>query len=243
MIAKARSHVAVAFLTVGCIVFSGSSTNAITPGATPSFGVLGPLFISSQQEWDDFDAMLSEAKAIGVQRVTIDVWLGVVQPTSAEDYDWSYYDKVFGMIRDHGLKIVPIMAFHKCGGGPGDACNIPLPAWVFTLAPDMKYESGRGHIHDDAIAVWATKEPAVLAAFRNFMQNFGAHFSGFSNDFAEINISLGPTGELRYPSFNSDEWTYPQEGVFQFYSQRAGDDFRRWALNRFGGLCQSAMGG
>lgn len=160
----------------------------------------GTSIINSSQEFTDFDTMLAEAKNIGVQAVSIDVWWGIVQPTSANNFVWSYYDNVFGRIRNKGLKIIPILSFHKCGGGPGDTCNIPIPAWVFNLVTDMKYQN----THDDAVSVWATKEP-LLTALRNFIQNFGTHFSGISGDFSEVNVSLGPTGELRYPSYNSND--------------------------------------
>lgn len=238
------------FLIVSIMMLLGGTAHAIAPGSKPTFAVLGPLFISSPQEFTDFDTMLAEAKNIGVQAVSIDVWWGIVQPTSANNFDWSYYDNVFGRIRNNGMKIIPILSFHKCGGGPGDTCNIPIPAWVFNLVPDMKYQSGKGNTHDDAVSVWATKEPVVLTALRNFMQNFGTHFNVISGDFSEVNVSLGPTGELRYPSYNANdippEWSYETDshgnyetrsrGVFQFYSGRAGDDFRQWALNNFGGL-------
>jgi hypothetical protein len=111
-----------------------------------------------------------------------------------------------------------------------------VPNWVWNLAPDMKYRSEKGHVHDDAVAVWASKDPNVLAAFKHFGTTFGTHFQSMAQDFLEVNVSLGPTGELRYPAYDSDEWTFPDRGVFQFYSDRAGDDFRQWALSKFGGL-------
>jgi beta-amylase len=53
----------------------------------------------------------------------------------------------------------------------------------------------------------------------------------------EINISLGPTGELRYPAYNeSDGWQYPDRGNFQAYSRLAQENFRDWAIKKYGDL-------
>jgi beta-amylase len=77
----------------------------------------------------------------------------------------------------------------------------------------------------------------VLAQFGELMQAFAAHFAPLADSFAEVNISLGPTGELRYPAYNkSDGWSYPDRGNFQAYSRLAQQGFREWALARFGGL-------
>jgi hypothetical protein len=71
-----------------------------------------------------------------------------------------------------------------------------------SLRNDLKYESETGRIQDDAIAPWATATTAVLDEYREFMQAFSAHFAPVASSFVEINISLGPTGELRYPAYN-----------------------------------------
>jgi hypothetical protein len=69
------------------------------------------------------------------------------------------------------------------------------------------------------------------------MRAFAQHYASRTQDFAEVNVSLGPTGELRYPSYNSDDCTgFPDRGNFQAYGRLARQDFREWALARFGGL-------
>ena len=176
--------------------------------------------------------------------VSVDVWWGLVEATGDQHFDWRYYDQVFQKIRGKGLKIVPIMAFHQCGAGPGDDCDIPLPQWVwdhFTAvglsANDLKYESETGTVQDDAIAPWATEHPAVLAQFHEFLKAFAQHFAPHAGEFLEINISLGPTGQLRYPAYNyRDGWRYPDRGNFQAYSDLAQAHFRRWALAKYGDL-------
>ena len=142
--------------------------------------------------------------------VSVDVWWGSVEADGDDKFDWSYYDIIFNKIREKGLKIVPIMSFHQCGGGPGDDCNILLPRWIWThfieygLSPaDLKFESETGNVLEDTIAPWATKNAAVIAEYMEFMNEFEERYTGIAGDFDEINISLGPTGELRYPSYNN----------------------------------------
>jgi hypothetical protein len=219
-------------------------TSAWSADSLETAAVMAPLEIRNSTEMQTFQELLGEAKAIGVNAVSVDVWWGKVETNGDQQFDWTYYDQVFDKIRQAGLKIVPILSFHQCGGGPGDDCNIPLPNWLwssFTAAGlsdnDLKYESETGRIQDDAIAPWATATPAVLDEYREFMQAFAAHFAPLAASFVEINVSLGPTGELRYPAYNqSDGWNYPDRGNFQAYSRLAQHNFRDWALANFGGL-------
>jgi beta-amylase len=92
--------------------------------------VMAPLHMS-EAELAQFESLLDEAKGIGVTAVSVDVWWALVETTGDQQFDSSYYDQVFQKIRGKGFKIVPILAFHKCGGGPGDTCDIPLPTWVW----------------------------------------------------------------------------------------------------------------
>ena len=132
------------------------------------------------------------------------------------------------------------MSLHRCG--PSNECDasgsINLPAWVFSLAPDMKFISEKGVTHEDAVSVWATQDPNVLAAFKGFVSAFANQFKtmALAGDFLEINVSLGTSGELRYPSYDEPGCGFPTRGCFQYYSDRAGADFRNYALTNFGGL-------
>ena len=221
---------------------NGSGITA-AQGPVDVVAVMAPLFMSDA-ELAAFDDLLDEAQDIGVNAVSVDVWWGAVEESGDQNFEWGYYDQVFEKIRTKDLKIVPIMSFHKCGGGPGDTCNIPLPNWVWShftseglVADDLKYESETGKVQDDAIAPWATEHPAVLAQFAEFIDEFEQHFAPLANDFIEINLSLGPTGEMRYPAYNSsDGWQYPDRGNFQAYSDLAQNNFRNWALAKYGGL-------
>lgn len=193
----------------------------------------------------DFDDLVASAKQIGATTVSVDVWWRLVEGRGDGQFDWRYYDQIFQHISQAGLKIVPILSFHRCGTGPNDGCNFPLPDWLWTQftpaglsAEDLKYESEAGTIIDDSIPPWATARDEVLAPLVRFMRAFNEHYAGYAGSFGEINISLGPTGELRYPAYDSarDHWNYPDRGNFQVYSRLAQADFRAWALRNFGGL-------
>ena len=67
------------------------------------------------------------------------------------------------------------------------------------------------------------------------MNAFENHFASKAAITDEINISLGPAGELRYPSYNSSDQGcgYATRGCFQAYSRPARQDFRRYALCKY----------
>ena len=52
----------------------------------------------------------------------------------------------------------------------------------------------------------------------------------------EINISLGPAGEARYPSYNHHDQNvgYPTRGALQCYSDLAKADFKDWVMKKYG---------
>jgi beta-amylase len=232
----------VARLLLATLLIVATEGRLLAAGPTPTFAVLAPLFMDDDEQIDTFKSQLIDASKKGVQAVSVDVWWGKVQPTSQNNFDWGYYEKVFSMIKHADLKIVPIISLHRCGpnlecGGSG---AINVPAWVFDLATDMKYLSEKGVTHEDAVSVWATQDAKVLAAFKGFISAFADEFhqKALEGEFLEINVSLGTSGELRYPSYDEPGCGFPTRGCFQFYDARAGEDFRNYALNRFGSLSE-----
>ena len=137
-------------------------------------------------------------------------WWGAVEGTKDNQFDWSYYDKMFSVIRKNNLKIVPIFSFHQCGGNVGDDCNIPLPSWLWTKylgesyngtrinKTDLKFKSEQGNYSNEAVQVWV--DDLVANEYADFVNDFKNNFVSYSDDFIEINVSAGPSGELRYPS-------------------------------------------
>lgn len=218
--------------------FSFASANDVT------FNVMAPLHVT---DWSQFESNLDLAKTMGVDAVSVDVWWGDVEKNGDNDFDWSYYDTAFEKIEDSGLKIVAIMSFHQCGGNVGDDYTAKLPNWVWskyegesfeslTLSQeDLMYKSEKGNTSKEYISLWT--DELVQNEYVDFMNAFESHYANMSDSFIELNISCGPAGELRYPSYNShDGFTYPERGNLQCYSELAKKDFREFVIDKYGDL-------
>ena len=215
-------------------------TLLLLPLAATAFtaNVMAPLLVEDRAE---FRRQLAVAKQIGVDGVSVDVWWGLVERAGDQQFNWQYYDAVFADIRAAGLNIIPIMAFHQCGGNVGDDCDIPLPPWIWQhfltqglSATDLQYKSEFGNDSSETLSLWADKW--VLGQYFEFMQAFASHYSQLSDHISEINISMGPAGELRYPSYNSHDkgkTAYPSRGGFQAYSRLAIADFRQAMVQKY----------
>ncbi|MGL5912483.1 MAG: family 14 glycosylhydrolase, partial [Phycicoccus sp.] len=238
------------------------------PGAGESFGVPGEPFTANVMaplevsDWETFRANHAEAARLGVDGVSVDVWWGKVGVADGV-FDWDYYDRLFAAVTDAGLKVVPILSFHECGSNVGDAVQVPIPGWVWpkyeaaqlgavAVGPDgLKYLSEHGNLSSETVQGWA--DPLVVGEYVRFAREFADHYRDRYDDgeILEINVSLGPAGELRYPAYNAHDWRYgdpqdstratfttdyPTRGALQAYSPLAVQSFRRWALDRYGGL-------
>ena len=233
----------VSFLIVYVIlsIFLISSVWAGARGTIQGFtpDVMAPLIIpgtvsnnsgqSYQYTWKLFQQHLAAVKAIGVEAVSTDVWWGLVEKDK-DSYDWSYYDKLFQYITDAGLKIHPIMSFHSCGGNVGDTYDCPIPSWIWGVAG-----SGGKYINElnnpgneEYVAFWAANLKAVNKEYSEYMNEFEKHFAQYADDMQEIDISCGPCGEWRYPSYDTYQISgksygrgYPTRGYLYCYSAQA----------------------
>jgi hypothetical protein len=209
----------------------------LVAGELNTANVMAPLIV---HDWGQFQHELAVAKSIGVDGVSTDVWWGKVEGGGDQQFDWSYYDTVSDAIIAAGLKWVPILSFHQCGGNVGDDCNIPIPGWIWNHfdvpAADLKYQSEQGNSSQEVVSLWA--DHLVMDEYREFMEAFEDHFHDKAQRIIEINISCGPAGELRYPSYNGhDQGTgYPTRGALQCYGRLAREDFRAFALSEYGNL-------
>lgn len=200
--------------------------------------VMAPLMLQDT-EFAGFSARLKEARDIGVEAVTVDVWWGQAME-KRDPPNWLYYDRVFDEICKANLLIIPIMSFHRCGAGQNDGgINIGLPPWLSDFVAnnkaspgDLSYQSETGFESNDAIPPWIAEEvPTLYDEMARYVEKFLEQYKQQLLDgrFPEINISLGPTGELRYPAYNTaDNWSFPHRGLFQCYSKSAGRSFVRW---------------
>jgi len=194
------------------------------------FNVMAPLTVDN---FDHFAYELREMKKLGATGVSTDVWWGLVEKQD-QQFDWSYYDKLSSLIIDSGLKWVPILSFHQCGGNVGDTCNIPIPSWLWSkYGQGAMTKSEQGNFSKEFLSVWTTKK--AISDYSDFMSAFKNHFHNKKNDIYEINISLGPAGELRYPSYNSHDQNtgYPTRGAIQAYSSSAIQSFKQYIKEKY----------
>lgn len=214
--------------------------------------VMAPLLVgdpknpdseASKSAFAEFEAMLRDAKDSGVHAVSTDVWWGLIEPSDGE-FNFSHYDRIADAIQRAGLKWVPILSFHQCGGNVGDTVNIPIPEYLRGKYAHISSDgdgsafckSEQGNVSYESISPWGSAH--ALPDYRKVMEAFARHFAARADSIAEVNVSLGPAGELRYPSYNShDEGTdYPSRGALQAYSTLAREDFKRFALDKYGSL-------
>jgi hypothetical protein len=215
--------------------------------------VMAPLVINNEGEWQSFKNRLYDLRNNGVTSISTDVWWGAVEKKQGQ-FDWEYYDRISNLIKEAGLNWVPIMSFHQCGGNVGDNCNVPVPSWVWgysvnkeiqsyfggptfvvTNADQIKYVSELGRVNTEYPSVWSS--PVMADLYVNFVTEFAKRYADMANIIEELNISLGPAGELRYPAYNSHDQYYggspamfPNRGSFQGHSllaRKSYDDFIR----------------
>lgn len=245
----------------------GFSANVMAPLHVMNYN--DPDLMEDPLDWQSFEKELALAKTMGVDGVSVDVWWGDVEARGDNLFDWSYYQKVFRMIKDAGLRIIPIISLHQCGGNVGDTYTCLLPAWMWGRIKgnlnidDLKYQSELGNICDEYVSLWA--DDYVKPQYEEFMRAF-ARFcvaNQFCNALDEINISCGPAGELRYPSYNSHDWIFaaptsnelwqtqdakgnivlrgdrtnwPHRGAVQWYGKLPLQDFRRKMKTKYHSL-------
>lgn len=204
-----------------------------------------PLVYDPQNDFAAFCKELVEARRLGVDAISMDVWWGLVQPHRRGDFHWGYYERFIETVNQANaadidgaapLQIAPILSFHQCGGNVGDCFYIPLPQWVLPEvlglaradlgdanvdAVDVLYLSETGSPSSEYIAHWA--DVWVMPLYAEFMQRFKSfcettrtNAGPASGLIQEVNISVGPSGEIRYPSYNLHDWgEFPLWGPLQ----------------------------
>ena len=214
-----------------------------------SFNVMAPLHvmhyynseIEEERDWAKFRNQLTECKNMGVDGVSVDVWWGYVEKEN-NSFSWKYYDKIFLEIKSKGLKIIPILSFHAFEPKKTSNFSSPIPKWIWTLIneesgidiSELKYNSedldefGKPYTSNEFISHWANKW--AMPQYAEFTKEFVSHFKSYLPLFHEINLSLDPSGELRYPSYNShDDGKFPNRGRMQCYSKIAENNFNNWS--------------
>ncbi|WOK92787.1 beta-amylase 2, chloroplastic-like [Canna indica] len=173
---------------------------------------------------------LRALKSIDVDGVMVDIWWGIVEASAPRVYNWNGYKHLFQIAGELKLKLQVVMSFHECGGNVGDDVWIPLPQWVTEIGnsnPDIYFTDREGRRNRECLS-WGIDRKRVLVGrtavevYFDYMRSFRVEFDEFFEDgtISEIQIGLGPCGELRYPSYPAKHgWRYPGIGEFQCYDE------------------------
>ncbi|KAJ1382488.1 Glycoside hydrolase, family 14B, plant [Sesbania bispinosa] len=186
------------------------------------------------------EKQLKELRAAGVDGVMVDVWWGIVESKGPQQYDWSAYRALFQLVQDCKLKLQAIMSFHQCGGNVGDSVTIPLPKWVLEVGesdPDIFYTNRTGIRNKECLTLGVDNKPlfhgrTAIEMYRDYMKSFRENMADFleSELMIDIEVGLGPAGELRYPSYTRClKWVFPGIGEFQCYDKYLKADFKEAA--------------
>ncbi|KAF3335685.1 beta-amylase 2 [Carex littledalei] len=196
--------------------------------------VMLPLDVVNMScEVADPDGLMNDLKLLkiaGVDGVMVDCWWGIVEANRPLEYNWSGYKHMFQIIRQLKLKLQVVMSFHKCGGNVGDDMTIPLPNWIAEIgsaSPDMYFTDREGRRNTECLTWGIDKERVLrgrtaLEVYFDFMRSFRVELDEFFEEgiISEIEVGLGPCGELRYPSYPMEHgWRYPGIGEFQCYDR------------------------
>lgn len=214
------------------------------------FRVMGPLHLKvanqkqllDEENWKQFEAQLRQLRSIGVTAISTDIWWGLVEGDKPGKFDWSYYDRVVSLLKRLGLQWVPILSFHQAGGNVNDDFMQAIPLWLWgrllesndqlNSVQDLQYVSETGDASMEYVSLWA--DEFVMPYYQRFMEAFKQHYINQAGLMDEINVSLGPAGELRYPSYNAHDWgNYPNRGTLQCYSRLAKQDWLRYLKEKY----------
>ncbi|KAG5061344.1 hypothetical protein AAZX31_01G189900 [Glycine max] len=176
------------------------------------------------------NASLMALKSAGVEGVMVDAWWGLVEKEGPLKYNWEAYAELVQMVQRHGLKLQVVMSFHQCGGNVGDSCSIPLPPWVLeeiSKNPELVYTDRSGRRNPEYISLGCDSMPVLrgrtpLQVYSDYMRSFRYRFRDYLGSvIIEIQVGMGPCGELRYPSYpeSNGTWRFPGIGEFQCYDK------------------------
>eukprot|EP00418_Pyrodinium_bahamense_P096156 CAMPEP_0179044662 /NCGR_PEP_ID=MMETSP0796-20121207/17786_1 /TAXON_ID=73915 /ORGANISM="Pyrodinium bahamense, Strain pbaha01" /LENGTH=471 /DNA_ID=CAMNT_0020741061 /DNA_START=65 /DNA_END=1480 /DNA_ORIENTATION=+ len=168
--------------------------------------------------------MLDQMKDVGVDGFMVDVWWGITEPSPGQ-YRFDAYKQLVALAKERGFEVQCVTSFHQCGGNAGDNCNILLPPFVYQ-AEGIWYRDGEGRDDREYVSLFADE---VEVAGRTPLQMYSDWFEAFADAFEEelgstitvMMVGMGPSGELRYPSYRLSHWNFCGIGEFQAYDPHA----------------------
>jgi beta-amylase len=187
--------------------------------------------------WETFENDLRWAKQNGFSAITVDFWWGDMEKTGDQQFDFSYAKRFAQSVRNAGMKMIPIISTHQCGGNVGDDCDVPIPSWVWGQKSDdsLYFKSETGIINKETLNPLASD--VIRKQYGELYNAFAEAMLPYKDVIAKVYLSGGPAGEIRYPSYtNADASGYPSRGRFQSYTEFAKTKFQSWAVQKYGSL-------
>ncbi|XP_031375704.1 inactive beta-amylase 9-like [Punica granatum] len=168
---------------------------------------------------------LKALKLLGVEGVELPVWWGIAEKEAMGSYNFSGYLNLAEMVQKAGLKLHVSLCFHGL-----KQPKIPLPEWVTRIGenePSIYFSDRSGLLYKDCLSLAVDELPVLdgktpIEVYQDFCQSFKSSFSQFiDSTITGISMSLGPNGELRYPSDHgqSRNLKIPGVGEFQCYDK------------------------
>lgn len=179
---------------------------------------------------------LDQLKAHGVHGLMVDVWFGLVERDKPRQYRWKPYLELVELLRSKQLKLQAVLSFHQCGGNVGDKCFIPLPKWIHEVGErnsDIFFKDIHDNVDLEYVSWGVDDEPlfhgrTMLQVYRDFMADFRRTFEPYlGSTIVQVQVGLGPAGELRYPAYQLQHWSFCGVGAFQCYDRYLRARLRR----------------
>eukprot|EP00931_Biecheleriopsis_adriatica_P060881 TRINITY_DN36572_c0_g1_i1.p1 TRINITY_DN36572_c0_g1~~TRINITY_DN36572_c0_g1_i1.p1 ORF type:complete len:857 (-),score=154.33 TRINITY_DN36572_c0_g1_i1:44-2614(-) len=195
-----------------------------------------PVFMMLPLDWASEDGrglrdesrlrqQLATIKACGVSGVMADVWWARSEAEPGQ-YHFGCVQSLCALLKEMQLQLQAVMSFHRCGGNVGDSVTVSLPVWVLDVAREKQllYCDMYGEASEECLSLAADTAAAFPGAnrARTALDCYGDFTAAFARSCAEhmgvtiteIQVSMGPCGELRYPSYLlSKGWSYPGVGL------------------------------
>ncbi|KAG5389386.1 hypothetical protein IGI04_030927, partial [Brassica rapa subsp. trilocularis] len=146
-------------------------------------------------------------------------WWKLIEKDGPMKYNWEGYAELIQMVQMHGLKLHVVMSFHQCGRNVGDFCSIPLQPWVLeeiSKNPDLVYTDKSGRRNPEYISlgcdyVHVLRGRTPIQVYSDFIRSFRERLRNYIE--VEIQVGMGPCGELRYPSYPESNGTRRFSGI------------------------------
>ncbi|XP_023514007.1 inactive beta-amylase 9-like isoform X2 [Cucurbita pepo subsp. pepo] len=149
-------------------------------------------------------AGLKALKLLGVEGVELPVWWGIVEKETTGKYEWSGYLTLAEMVQNAGLKLHVSLCFHG-----SNQPRIPLPEWISKIGesdPNIYFTDRYRQQYKDCLSLSVDNLPVLngktpIQVYHEFCESFRSSFSNLiGSTISGVSMSLGPDGELRYPS-------------------------------------------